>query len=217
MKEINLLIVLSLFCFCTGKNKFKRNIINTKLHPVILFDSLNKKVSIDSSIQFYYPYRGYRQNVMRVVMDTPYSAIFDLMQNGEIVYINEKSKSDFSSLTNRFFNGDFTKAQSFVKDKIEVYKKNGIDAIAKGKDFIHIQTMYTDSSYTLLKSINENFSDSFYLRSIDGNSSYNGYCIGFYLFDKEHDTLPFHSSYKVAMINKKLFYFRKPIKNIGNE
>lgn len=216
MKEINLIIVLSLFCFCTGKNKFNRNIINTKLHPAVLFDSLNKKVSIDSSIQFYYPYRGYRQNVMQVVLDTPYSAIFDLMQNGDIVYINEKSKSDFSSFVNRFFNGDFYKARSFVKDKIGVYKKTGIDAIARGKEFIHIQTMYMDSSYALLKSINENFSDSFYLKAIEGNSRYKGYCIAFYFFDKEKDSLSFHSPYKVTMVSKRLFYYRKPIKDIGS-
>ncbi|AEV99200.1 hypothetical protein A4D02_35970 [Niastella koreensis] len=214
MKEINLVIVLSLFCFCTSKNKFNRNIIITKLHPAILFDSLNKKVSIDSSIQFYYPYRGYRQNVMQVVLGTPYSAIFDLMANGNIVYINEKSKLDFSSFTNRVFKGDFHEARRFVNDKIEMYKKSGIDAIARGKDFLHIQTLYMDSSYALLKSVNEGFSDSFYLKAIEGNSSYKGYCIAFYFFDKEQNSLPFHSPYRVTTVNSKLFYYRKPVKNI---
>ena len=216
MKKINLIIVLSLFCFCTGRNKFNRNIIYAKLHPAILFDSLNKRVSIDTSIQFYYPYRGFRQDIMQVELDSPYSAIFDLTQNGDIVYINKESESDFSSFANRFFNGDFYKARDFVKDKIGMYKKIGIDAIAKGKGFIHIQTMYMDSSYALLKSVNENFSDSFYLKLIEGNSSFKGYCIAFYLFDKEQDSLPFFSPRRVAMVNKRLFYYREPIRNIGN-
>jgi hypothetical protein len=181
----------------------------------MLFDSLSKKVTIDSSIQFFYPYRGSRENIMRVVLDSPYLVTFDLTQNGDVFYNNEISNQKFTFFANKFFNGDFQKARDFVFDKIGVYKKNGIDAIVKGKDFIHIQTMYMDSSYATLDSVNKNYSDKYYLKVIKENPSYNGYCITYYLFDKEQDSLPFYTHLNVMMANKRLFYYREAIRGIG--
>ena len=189
----------------------RSEILRTSQTPLQLFDSLSEHINLDGSVQYFYPYRGYRKEILRVVLDSPYSIMFDLYKNGSISFFNDISENSFLKYRDKFFNGNIDSAEKFALDKLKKYKTFGVHTIAKGKDFLQIQTVFIDSSFELLNQVDRNYKDSFYSKMKKEHSDLKGYCLAYYLFDDGHQTFPYFSPRRLIKINDRLYYYRESL------
>jgi hypothetical protein len=209
---VKLMVAILLGLSCT--NEYRTiNVLSTKQTPQNLYDSLNNLLFLNASFQFYYPYRGYNKNIIRVELDTIVSVVIDVSELKKILFLNDSSSVHYNNFVNQLFNGNITKANEFIFQKLKKYIKGGIQGIVKQNNYLNIQTVYQDSTFELIKSVRNNFNDRNY-QTLSRKRKISGYCIGFFVFyDNNYfiDDIYKSSSKELIMLNERLFYYRKPM------
>lgn len=216
MKKVRLIYYLiSIACSgCTNSDNLKLKVVVAK--PCDLYDSLSKSIGDDISISVYFPYSGIRKSVARVILTRPYFLAVDVSPALSVSTFDDSSMARYKFISSRYFHDDTKALDDFVVAKLRKLRKLGIYTMGKSNNFLQIQTVFFDSSYSSVKQGRKNFFDV-YCESISMDSVLlSAYCLGFYVFD-QNDT----SQRKDWMLTRPLTfcsnniaYYRTPLSRV---